>query len=103
LAQTTQTAAPVTQLPVEGGALPVADQAPAAAEEVLAPLADYLQQLQEMMTQANSFFEPEQQSALSRWVVSNQVGSPDPSLEAVFNNFNNFNQRMFGVLAALAS
>lgn len=38
-----------------------------------------------MMTQANSFFEPEQQSALSRWVVANQVGSPDPSLEAVFN------------------
>ncbi len=103
LAQTTQTEAPVTPLPVEGGALPVADKAPAAAEEILAPLADYLQQLQEMMTQANSFFEPEQQSELSRWVVANQIGSPDPSLEAVFDRFNNFNQRMFGVLAALAS
>ena len=105
LAQTTQTEAPapVTPSPVEGGTLPLADKAPAVAEEVLAPLADYLQQLQEMMVQANSLFEPEQQSALSRWVVANQVGSPDPSLEAVFNNFNNFNQRMFGVLAALAS
>ncbi len=72
-------------------------------ETLLAPMADYLQQLREMMTQANSFFEPEQQSALSKWVVANQVGSPDPSLEAVFSNFNNFNQRMFGVLAALAS
>ncbi len=100
LTQTTQTEAPA---PVEDDALPVADKAPAAAEAALAPLADYLQQLQEMMTQANSFFEPEQQSALSRWVVANQVGSPDPSLEAVFNRFNNFNQRMFGVLAALAS
>lgn len=100
LTQTTQTEAPA---PVEDDALSVADKAPAAAEAALAPLADYLQQLQEMMTQANSFFEPEQQSALSRWVVANQVGSPDPSLEAVFNRFNNFNQRMFGVLAALAS
>ena len=66
-------------------------------------MADYLQQLREMMTKANSFFEPEQQNTLSKWVVANQVGSPEPSLDAVFNQFNNFNQRMFGVLAALAS
>jgi hypothetical protein len=72
--------------------------------QVYAVSIDFTQeQLQEMMTQANSFFEPEQQSELSRWVVANQIGSPDPSLEAIFNRFNNFNQRMFGVLAALAS
>ncbi len=76
---------------------------PLAKEAVLAPMADYLQQLREMMTKANSFFEPEQQNTLSKWVVANQVGSPEPSLDAVFNQFNNFNQRMFGVLAALAS
>jgi hypothetical protein len=110
LTQTTASAAPVAQTPAENPkpSPQVAEKAtvattPAATQEVLAPLADYLQQLQEMMAQANATFEPEQQNTLSKWVVANQVGSPDPSLEAVFNNFNNFNQRMFGVLAALAS
>lgn len=68
--------------------------------QIFGPFADYLTRLQEMIAQANSLFDPNQQKELSGWIIGQQQGVQGDALAQANEQFSSFNQRMQQALAA---
>lgn len=61
------------------------------------PFADYLQRLQEMVSQANTLFDPEQQNSLTSWVLNQRENTTEEG-----KKFLGFNAYLQGMLQQLA-
>ena len=61
------------------------------------PFADYLQRLQEMVSQANTLFDPEQQNSLTSWVLNQRENTTEEG-----KKFLDFNAYLQGMLQQLA-
>lgn len=68
--------------------------------QIFGPFADYLTRLQEMIAQANSLFDSNQQKELSGWIIGQQQGVEGDELAQANEQFSSFNQRMQQALAA---